>query len=205
MNDSYPQDAPPPGPATPGAEAMTQGMSSLYKLFEEFIKLREKNDRQHRVFEQSLAKARDGLQDSFNNFAGATQNAYQQLRRELHGEKRAALALLNELLEVSLDLEHIVAARPNLAALGEQGEAAARWAEAVEVESRKVKHALRRHGIHRYDAVVGDPYNPALHERVGSKRLEGMDAYRVAEQKEHGFASQQPDFVLRRAKVLVSE
>jgi molecular chaperone GrpE (heat shock protein) len=184
---------------------MTQGMSSLYKLFEAFIALREKNERQHRLFEQSLAKTRDTLQDRLNTFEAATQGAYQQLRRELQGEKRAALSLLNELLEISLDLEHIVAAKPDLTALGERGEAAARWAEAIEVQSRKVQAALRRHGIHPYDAVIGSPYNPALHERVGSRRMEGMDALRVAEQKEHGFASQQPEFVLRRPRVIVSE
>ena len=84
-------------------------------------------------------------------------------------------------------------------------EAVQRWSEAIEVQSRKVDAALLRHGIHPYDAVISAPYNPALHERVGSKRMEGMDALRVAEQREHGFASQQPDFVLRRPKVIVSE
>ena len=49
-----------------------------------------------------------------------------------------------------------------------------RWIEAVEVESRKVDAALLRHGIQPYDAVISSPYNPALHERVGSKRVEGM-------------------------------
>jgi molecular chaperone GrpE (heat shock protein) len=198
MNESF---APEPARAA-DLDAPTQGMSSLYKLFEAFIALREKNERQHRLFEQSLSKTRDALQDSFNGFAAATQNAYQQLRREMSGEKRAALALLNELLEISLDLEHIVAARPDLAGADE---AAGRWAEAVEVQSRKVQAALRRHGVNPYDAVIGSPYNPALHERVGSKRMEGMDALRVAEQREHGFASQQPEFVLRRPKVIVSE
>src|ERR1700740_2384334 len=121
MNDDFATETPRPlGPAA-NNEPLTQGMSSLYKLFEAFIALREKNERQHRLFEQSLTKARDSLQDSFNSFAGATQSAYQQLRRELSGEKRAALALLNELLEISLDLEHILAARPDLARLHEQG------------------------------------------------------------------------------------
>jgi molecular chaperone GrpE (heat shock protein) len=203
MSDDFAQE--PPRSAAQSADSLTQGMSSLYKLFEAFIALREKNERQHRLFEQSLVKTRDTLQDRFNSFEAATQNAYQQLRRELNGEKRAALALLNELLDVSLDLEHVVAAKPDLAAQGEHCEAAARWAEAVEVQSRKVQAALRRHGIHPYDAVIGSPYNPALHERVGSKRMEGMDALRVAEQREHGFASQQPEFVLRRPKVIVSE
>jgi molecular chaperone GrpE (heat shock protein) len=183
----------------------TLGMSALYKLFEAFIALREKNERQHKLFEQSLARSRDAIQASFNSFAGDTQRAYQQLRQEIHGEKKLSLALLNELLEVSQDLEHIVGARPRLEALGAEGEALARWADAVEVECRKVQAALKRHGIHAYDAVVGSPYNPALHERVGSKRMEGMDALRVAEQVENGYASQQPEFVLRRPKVIVSE
>ncbi len=77
--------------------------------------------------------------------------------------------------------------------------------EAVEIQGRVLARALARHGIHPYDAVIGAPYNPALHERVGSKRMEGMDALRVAEQRERGYASQQPEFVLRRPKVIVSE
>ena len=41
--------------------------------------------------------------------------------------------------------------------------------------------------------------------RVGSKRVEGMGPLLIAEQREHGYASQQPEFVLRRPKVVVSE
>jgi hypothetical protein len=186
-------DTPPPDP--------TLGSSSIYRLCEEVIALRETNHRQHKVFEKTLAETHDALQAAFNGFAGDTQRAYQHLRQELHGEKRAGLALLNELLDIGCDLEQIVAARPR----GDDVEALARWADAVEVEARKVQAALARHGIHPYDAVVGSAYNPALHERVGGKRMEGMDALRVAEQREHGYASQQPEFVLRRPKVIVSE
>jgi molecular chaperone GrpE (heat shock protein) len=207
MNDFSPPDLPRSTPMAPppSLEEITQGGSSLYRLFEAFIALREKNERQHKLFEQALAKTRDSIQASFNNFAADTQRAYQQLRQEVHGEKRISLVLLNELMETGFDLEQIVAARPRMELPGEQGEAAARWADAVEVESRKVAAALLRHGIHRYDAVIGAPYNPAMHERVGSKRMEGMDALRVAEQTQHGFASQQPEFVLRRPKVIVTE
>jgi molecular chaperone GrpE (heat shock protein) len=187
------------------AADQTLGMSALYKLFESFIALREKNERQHKLFEQSLTKSRDAIQASFNSFAGDTQRAYQQLRQEIHGEKKLSMALLNELLEIAQDLEHIVGARPALPGQVAPDEGLARWAEAVEVESRKVQAALKRHGIHPYDAVIGSPYNPALHERVGSKRMEGMDPLRIADQVEHGFASQQPEFVLRRPKVIVSE
>jgi molecular chaperone GrpE (heat shock protein) len=179
----------------------TIGSSMIYRLCEELIALREKNDRQHRFFEQELKKVAATMQSSFNSFAADTQRAYQQMRQEMHGEKKTSLALLNELLEVGLDLEQIVAARP----VSGDGEGLERWAEAVSVEMRKVRSALQRHGVQRYDAAIGTPYNPALHERVGSKRVDGMDALRVAEQVEAGLASQQPDFVLRRPKVLVTE
>lgn len=198
-----------PNSATSASDAssaeLTLGRSSVYKLFEAFIALREKNERQHKLFEQTMTRSRDALQASFNSFAADTQRAYQQLRQEIHGEKKLSLALLNELLEIGQDLEHIVAARPLLKIPGEEGETLTRWMDAIEVECRKVQAALTRHGIHRYDAVIASAYNPALHERVGSKRMDGMDALRIAEQVEYGYASQQPEFVLRRPKVIVSE
>jgi molecular chaperone GrpE (heat shock protein) len=186
-------------------EAPTLGMSSVYRLFEAFIGLREKNERQHKLFEQTLNRARDALQSSFNTFAAETQKAYQQMRQEMVGEKKFSLSLLNELLDLAIELDHIVAARPGLAGTSPEAQAAHRWMEAVEIQNRKVQEALRKFGVHPYDAVVGAAYNPALHERVGSKRLEGMDGLRVAEQTQRGYASQQPEFILRRPKVFVTE
>lgn len=185
---------------------VTQGMSSLYKLFEAFIALREKNERQHKLFEQTLNRTRDNLQTTFNTFAAETQRAYQQLKQDVQGEKRFSLALLNELLDLAIELDHILATRPaSLPVTGPAAEPLRRWLEALEIQNRKVHDALRKFGIHPYDAVVGTPYNPALHERIGSMKLEGMDALRVAEQRERGYASQQPEFILRRPKVLVTE
>src|SRR3989442_394282 len=202
---SYPlperqHEAAPPTPATAKGNS-TLGASSIYRLCEEVIALRETNSRHHKLFEQTLAKTRDAMQTSFNSFAADTQRAYQQLRQEIHGEKRTSLTLLNELMELGFDLERIVAARPR----SDDPEAVARWMETVEVEMRRVQAALVRHGLHPYSAVIGSAYNPALHERVGSRRVEGMDALRVAEEIEHGYASQQPEFVLRRPKVIVTE
>src|SRR5271155_2583170 len=102
----------PSAPLRATVDEVTQGTSSLYRLFEAFIGLRERNERQHKLFEQSLAKVRDTMQANFNSFAADTQRAYQQLRQEVHGEKRLAQALLNELLEIGLDLEQIATARP---------------------------------------------------------------------------------------------
>jgi molecular chaperone GrpE (heat shock protein) len=200
-DETVPQPLESSAPPAAGRDNGTVWSSSMYRVCEEMIALREKNDRQHKLFEQTLTRMRDALQASFNSFAGDTQRAYQQLRQELHGEKRVSLALLNELLEIGLDLQQIVAARPR----PDDAEAFARWADSVEVEARKVEAALARHGIVPYDAVVGSAYNPALHERVGSRRTEGMDGLRIAEQRERGYASQQPEFVLRRPKVIISE
>ncbi|MCS7045330.1 MAG: nucleotide exchange factor GrpE [Gemmataceae bacterium] len=186
-------------------DAPTLGMSSMYRLFEAFIGLRERNERQHKLFEQTLHRTRDALQASFNHFAAETQRAFQQMRQELVGEKKFSLSLLNELLDLAIELNHIVASRPVVSPTAPQAEALSRWIEAVEIQNRKVQEALQKFGIHAYDAVVGSPYNPALHERVGSKRLEGMDALRIAEQVQRGYASQQPEFILRRPKVLVTE
>jgi len=179
----------------------TLGSSTIYRLCEEVISLRERNNRQHQEFDRKLTNLQDDLKSSFNNFAADTQRAYQQLRQETNGEKRVSMALLSELLEIGQDLEAIVAARPE----PDHAEAMPRWIEAVEIESRKVQAALARHGIGPYDAVISSSYNPALHERVGSAKVEGMGPLLVAEQRERGYASQQPEFVLRRPKVIVSE
>ena len=68
-----------------------------------------------------------------------------------------------------------------------------------------LKGQWRRAGRAVQSDRIGAPYDPKLHERVGSRRVDGMDALRVAEQRERGYASQQPEFVLRRPKVIVSE
>ena len=59
--------------------------------------------------------------------------------------------------------------------------------------------------IARLTAGIGAPYDPKLHERVGRKHVDGLEGLRVAEQIQRGYASQQPEFVLRRPKVLVTE
>ena len=195
MNDATPSDN-----APPGTDHMPWS-STIYRLCEELIALRETNNRQHKLFEQTLARTRDGLQSAFNTFAADTQRAYQQLRQELHGDKRVSLALMQELLDIGLDLDRMVSSCPR----PEDAEGRARWIEAVAVEGRKVQTSLQRHGIHPYDAVIGSAYQPALHERVGGRRVDGVEANRIVEQCERGYASQQPEFVLRRPKVIVSE
>jgi molecular chaperone GrpE (heat shock protein) len=198
-DDAFPAP-PPPAPAN-NADGRSLSSSSLYRLCEELISLREMNSRQHQMFTKALNQTRDDLRGSFNSFAADTQRAYQQLRQETQGDKKFAMGLLNDLLELNMEMSLIVGARPK----PEDSAAVAKWMEAIEVQSRKMDAMVKRHGIHPFNAVVGSAYNPALHERVGSRPVEGMDPSRVAEQTETGYASQMPDFVLRRPKVIVSE
>jgi molecular chaperone GrpE (heat shock protein) len=186
-------------------ELPTMGMSSVYRLFEAFIALREKNQREHKMFEQTLNRARDGLQTSFNSFAGDTQKAYQQLRQDILGEKKFSLMLLNVLLDLGIEMNHILEAKPKHIPGGPEGEAIESWIKAIEVQNRKIWDDIRKFGIQLYEAPFGTPYNPALHERVGSKRVDGLPALMIAETKEKGYASQQPEFILRRPKVIVTE
>jgi len=90
MNGDFSQSV--AGDSEPDAtrELDTLGSSTIYKLCEEVIALREYDKRQLRSLEQTLNKVRDELRTSFNSFAADTQRAYQQLRQETHGEKPLA-------------------------------------------------------------------------------------------------------------------
>jgi molecular chaperone GrpE (heat shock protein) len=200
MNDDFKLAPIPVEPELP-----TMGMSSVYRLFEAFIALREKNAREHKLFEQTLNRARDAMQGSFNSFAGDTQKAYQQLRQDILGEKKFSLMLLNVILDLGIDMNHILDSRPTHIPGGPEGEELRGWLKSLEVQNRKIWDDIRKFGIHSYEAPMGVPYNPALHERVGSMRVDGLPALMIAQTKEKGYASQQPEFILRRPKVIVTE
>src|SRR4051794_26076942 len=111
---------------------------TLRRVCEELIALRERNDRQHRLFEQALGQARDDLSGQFGRFAADAQAAYQRLRDELTGEKRQSLALLNALADVVLDLQKVAAGRPAQPA----GTPEAGWADGVGVAARRAAAVL---------------------------------------------------------------
>lgn len=207
MNDDFTTKVPDTVEMRPAPAAPLLGSSTLLSLLEAMVQLSERNAREHKVFTTELKSARDSMQSGFRGFVEDTQKAYQQLRKEIHGEKRVSLALLNELLEIGQELEQITVARPKIAEgmSADEIQTLIRWSEALEVQSRKVQSTLTKHGIHPYDAVIGAPYIPALHERIGSKQIEGMGPNLVAEQQQRGYASQQPEFVLRRPQVYVTE
>src|SRR5436190_15508908 len=140
MNDEFLTNAP-DGTRPHERLAASVGSSTLLNLLEAMIQLTERNKAEHKLFSQDLKAVRDSMQGSFNSFASETQKAYQQLRKEVHGEKRVSLVLLNELLDTGLDLEHVTQARPQIheGMTAEEIQALSRWADAVEVQSRKVQ------------------------------------------------------------------
>jgi molecular chaperone GrpE (heat shock protein) len=185
----------------PAANQNSTDPSAGQRLSDQFDAFNEASGRLHELLTEGLARSRDDLKSAFNSFAADTQKAYQRLRQELHADKRISVTLLNELLEIGLDMDHLVATR----APASDAEAVAGWGEAVEVQARKVRAALERHGIHPYDAVIGSAYDPSLHERVDSREVIGTPPGRVLEQQSPGYASRQPEFVLRRPRVIISE
>lgn len=163
---------------------------TLRRVCSELIALRERTDRQHRLFEQALSQNRADVGARFERFAADIREAFQRLREELTGEKRYSLSLLNALTDLALDLQRV---------------AAAEGTETVAVAARRAEALLTQFGVHRYDAIVGSAYQPSLHERVGCQRVDGLAPLQVARQVEPGYASRLPDFVIRRAKVLIGE
>lgn len=178
------------------------GLTPLARLCEEVIALRERTDRQHRTFEQLLAQTRDDMSAGLRQFVAEAQAAYQYLRDELTGEKRFSLSVLAALIDRACDLNRLAKSCP---ALDGQSPELIRWADAVSAAARQADTDLARLGVFRFDAAFGEPYQPALHERIGSKQTAGLDPLRIAEQIDPGYACRKPDVVLRRAKVLLSE
>lgn len=156
----------------------------------------------HAEGEKTLTRVREELVGGYRKLTQEVQAAFQRLRDEQTGEKRANLALLAELIERARDLDRLAKSVPAAVAAVPE---VARWAEAVAVAARASDAGLARLGVFRYDAAVGDVYRPELHERVGGRSVAGVEAGRVAEQLEAGYASRSPDFVPVRAKVLISE
>ncbi len=141
--------------------------------------------------------------DKFNTHAADNQRAYTALKNEIQGEKRFSLAMLTTLLEIGQELEHLRRVGEEMDA--SKPEAVKGYLDGVAVQSRKVQATLKQFGIVPYEPQPGTPYSPALHERVGSARFEGIPPLMVGRTVEQGYASQQPDFKLVRAKVIVSE
>ena len=203
MNDDFTPGY--PGAETPAAaprEDHTLGASTIFKLCAEVIQLREMNNRQHKMFESSLA-----------NTARRTQKEFQPTRRRIAQGVPAAQARNGRRKEVQHGLADVVAGNPSgfaahhgtEAETGGAGSRARLDGSGRGRELRKVEAAVRQKNIVEYEGRPGEAYNPALHKRVGSERVEGMGPLLVARTVKKGYASQQPDFVLQRPEVIVTE
>ena len=112
MNDDFLQGASgAEAPRRPRGEH-TLGSSTIYNLCEEVIQLREKNDRQHKMFDQTLTKVRDALQGQLQRLRRRHAAGLSAAAQEIQGEKKFSLALLTLLLEIHQELEHIMKNQP---------------------------------------------------------------------------------------------
>ncbi len=148
MNDDFTPAFPgADSPAAPPREDHTLGASTIFKLCDEVIRLREMNNRKHQDFDRTLVKLRDELKSGFDSFAKDTMRAYQDLRKETVGEKKFSMDLLMLLLEICQDLQHIMEQKPK----PEDAEAVKGWMEAVAVETRKVEDAVKQKNILEFE------------------------------------------------------
>ena len=151
------------------------GTPTLERLCAEMIALRERNDRQHKLFEQTLSQLRDDLGDKFAQFTKDIQQAYQQLRGELTAEKRH-----------SLGSPRCCSTRPWIWIAWRHR---SRRMRASPSPSRKAQATLAEWASTVTTSHFGEEYRPALHERTGTERVEGLGPGRIARQLEPGFAS----------------
>jgi molecular chaperone GrpE (heat shock protein) len=171
-------------PGEPELEAM------IARLTAAVLNLREESVNSQQHIEQELARTRASLEERFARLAADTQSAYQSLRDELTGENRFGLALLNALVEQTLDLERLADSDPN---------------PGLHVALRAARESLARFGVTRYAPESGEQYRPDWHECVGREPANGLQTGRILRVIEPGYAAGGPERLVRRAKVIVSE
>ena len=108
--------------------AESVGSSTLLRLLDAMINLGERNKAEHKLFASELRAARDAVKDNYNSFAGDMQKAFQQMRKEFHGEKRAATQAWFEAKEMEKERKRLAA---------EEKEQAAKKAEPAKPRAEK--------------------------------------------------------------------
>ena len=73
------------------------------------------------------------------------------------------------------------------------------------MQNRKLWDDIRKFGIHLYERPSEPRTTPPCTNGSAARRVDGLPALMIAETREKGYASQQPEFILRRPKVIVTE
>jgi molecular chaperone GrpE len=105
------------------------------------------------------------------------------------GKRDVILSLLEVLDGFDRALHHI-------------GDAPSSVAQGVQAIHRNLLGVLERHGVTRFDSV-GEPFDPRLHDAIGTVDSDEVESGRVAEELQPGYRWE--DEVLRPARVRVAQ
>ena len=123
-------------------------------------------------------------------------NYRKRMRREMDEERRYAyLPLLRDLLPV---LDNIALATK----AAENSPEAAGLLTGVKMVAEQLEGVLQRHHCRRIDAQLGSPFDPSLHEAIGTRPSGDHPPHTVLEVTRAGY--QMHDRVVRPAQVVVS-
>jgi molecular chaperone GrpE len=146
----------------------------------------------------SLQAERDDLKDKFMRALADAENARKRSERDRReAEQYGGSKLARDLLPVFDNMKRAVQAIPE-----ESKEANKAVIEGVELTMRELVNVFKKHGIEPISPVVGDKFDPQLHEAMFEAPLPGTAAGDIIQVEADGFMLH--DRLLRPARVGVS-
>lgn len=125
---------------------------------------------------------------------------YLNLKREVDKEKAELIAMANAglLLDLLPVYSHLKLAMTHVPAEAREKD----WVKGFQQIHRQFQELLKRLGVEEVK-TVGEPFDPKMHEAVGSRKVEGAKPHTVVEEVQPGYllASR----VIQPAKVKVAE
>ncbi len=174
----------------PAEETPNETPESEAALHEELVPTDEPSELDLAIAERDQAK------DDYLRTLAEFQNFRRRAQQEKHDlQKWAAQDLIADLLPVLDNFERTLAA-------AEAGASVESLVEGVRAVDRQVKAILERRHLKRIVAV-GMPFDPVIHEPIGTDSIDGVAADTVTVEVEPGYML--GDRVLRPARVRVAK
>lgn len=160
-----------------------------------------------------VQRERDAIHDRWLRTVAELDNLRRRMRREVFDARRFAEAeLLRRFLEVRDNLDRALqnmpvgegAAGATAAAAGAENADAERLAglrTGVSLTLERFEALLQESGVAKI-AALGETFDPAIHEAVGQREVEGAESGTVVEVLQEGYAL--GDVVLRPSRVIIA-
>lgn len=146
----------------------------------------------------ALRAERDELRDKFMRVLADAENSRKRAERDRkEAEMYGGTRLARDLLPVYDNLNRAIQAIPE-----ESRAASAALIEGVELTLRELTNVMTKHGVVPVSPVVGDAFDPQLHEAMFEAPLPGTKAGQIIQVMTEGFLLH--DRLLRPAQVGVS-